>query len=210
MHNDLLDLVFLNRKHQKKSDDSVNMGDDNLKNASQSAAAACPVDHRSREAWLSQAKKHGVSPSQTIANPASDVKTGSKDASSASWTQTFLSYVPFANSGPSSTPKAAIPSTVSSAASQPETHRAVSTIPRSSEPGPSTCPVNHEQETGSDQSTGNWIYPSEKMFFDAMKRKGHDARMQDMKTVVPIHNAVNERAWKEITEWEKPYIEGTT
>ncbi len=26
-----------------------------------------------------------------------------------------------------------------------------------------------------------------------------------MQTIVPIHNAVNERAWKEIREWEKPY-----
>ncbi|CCF42066.1 cytochrome c1 heme lyase [Colletotrichum higginsianum] len=47
------------------------------------------------------------------------------------------------------------------------------------------------------------------MFFDAMKRKGHDTRAADMATVVPIHNAVNERAWKEIKEWEQPYLEGT-
>lgn len=26
-----------------------------------------------------------------------------------------------------------------------------------------------------------------------------------MKAVVPLHNAVNERAWKEIKDWEKPY-----
>lgn len=54
------------------------------------------------------------------------------------------------------------------------------------------------------------MYPSEKMFFDAMRRKGHDqVETADMKTVVPIHNAVNERAWKEIKEWERPYTEGT-
>jgi cytochrome c heme-lyase len=48
------------------------------------------------------------------------------------------------------------------------------------------------------------------MFFDAMRRKGHDqVETADMKTVVPIHNAVNERAWKEIKEWERPYTEGT-
>ncbi|KOS20153.1 putative cytochrome c1 heme lyase [Escovopsis weberi] len=39
-----------------------------------------------------------------------------------------------------------------------------------------------------------------------MKRKGYDAREVDMKTVVPIHNAVNERAWKQILEWEAPYL----
>lgn len=53
--------------------------------------------------------------------------------------------------------------------------------------------------------SGNWIYPSEKMFFDAMKRKGYASDASDMKTIVPIHNAVNERAWKEIKEWERPY-----
>lgn len=55
-------------------------------------------------------------------------------------------------------------------------------------------------------ASGNWVYPSEKMFFDAMKRKGYDAREVDMKTVVPIHNAVNERAWAKIKEWEAPYL----
>ena len=67
--------------------------------------------------------------------------------------------------------------------------------------------MNHEVETGADKASGNWIYPSEKMFFDAMKRKGNDgARVADMRTVVPIHNAVNERAWAEIKAWEAPYI----
>lgn len=44
------------------------------------------------------------------------------------------------------------------------------------------------------------------MFFDAMRRKGFtDTQVGDMKTVVPIHNAVNERAWAEIKTWEAPY-----
>ena len=54
--------------------------------------------------------------------------------------------------------------------------------------------------------SGNWVYPSEKMFFDAMQRKGYEARERDMKTVVPIHNAVNERAWAQILKWEGPYL----
>lgn len=53
--------------------------------------------------------------------------------------------------------------------------------------------------------SGNWVYPSEKMFFDAMKRKGYSSKETDMQMVVPIHNAVNERAWKEIKEWERPW-----
>ena len=48
-----------------------------------------------------------------------------------------------------------------------------------------------------------WVYPSEQMFFDAMRRKNWDPKEVDMRTVVPIHNAVNERAWSQILEWEK-------
>jgi len=62
------------------------------------------------------------------------------------------------------------------------TERQVSSIPRSSE--------------------GNWIYPSEAQFFTAMTRKNHNPQASDMRTVVPIHNAVNERAWAEIMKWE--------
>lgn len=40
------------------------------------------------------------------------------------------------------------------------------------------------------------------MFFNAMKRKEWDPKAEDMRTIVPIHNAVNERAWEEIKEWE--------
>jgi cytochrome c heme-lyase len=97
--------------------------------------------------------------------------------------------------------------------------REVSTIPRTvTAPGaggdhapiPTAArPANNEQETGADGVTGNWIYPSERMFFDAMKRKGHDPRATDMRTVVPIHNAVNERAWAEIKAWEGPWIQGS-
>lgn len=67
--------------------------------------------------------------------------------------------------------------------------------------------ANNEQETGADATSGNWIYPSERMFFEAMRRKGHDPRAADMRAVVPIHNAVNERAWAEIKAWEAPWVE---
>jgi cytochrome c heme-lyase len=38
-----------------------------------------------------------------------------------------------------------------------------------------------------------------------MRRKGHTPSAQDMHTIVPIHNAVNERAWAHIQAWEEPY-----
>jgi len=70
-----------------------------------------------------------------------------------------------------------------------ETAREVSSIPR----------LNDGQEDS------RWIYPSERMFFDAMKRKDWDPKEADMKSIIPIHNAVNERAWHEIVKWEQGY-----
>jgi Cytochrome c/c1 heme lyase len=68
-----------------------------------------------------------------------------------------------------------------------DTTRVVSSIPTVDESG----------------DTKHWIYPSEQMFFDAMRRKNWNPKEVDMKTVVPIHNAVNERAWSQILEWER-------
>lgn len=50
-----------------------------------------------------------------------------------------------------------------------------------------------------------WEYPSPQMFFNAMRRKGHDPREEDMATVVAIHNVVNERAWTEVMRWESAH-----
>lgn len=47
------------------------------------------------------------------------------------------------------------------------------------------------------------MYPSEAQFYAAMERKNHNPNPADMKTIVPIHNAVNEKAWKAVLEWEK-------
>jgi cytochrome c heme-lyase len=41
------------------------------------------------------------------------------------------------------------------------------------------------------------------MFFEALQRKKYDAKMEDMRAIVPLHNAVNEKAWQEILAWEK-------
>lgn len=41
------------------------------------------------------------------------------------------------------------------------------------------------------------------MFYNAMKRKGWDAREEDMPQVVAIHNTVNERAWQEVRRYAR-------
>ncbi|KAK9414780.1 putative Holocytochrome c-type synthase [Seiridium unicorne] len=176
------------------------------------AQESCPVDHNAREAWMQQAR----AASQSTAGPVTAPAPAQPRASAAtSWTSSILSYLPF---GASTSPS----QTASSLPPQPgtaklDTNRIISSIPRSSllpgapADGAAThSPANNEQETGADKKSGNWIYPSEKMFFEAMKRKGHDPVSTDMQTIVPIHNAVNEKAWEQIKEWEAPYLVGTS
>ncbi|CAH0015198.1 unnamed protein product [Clonostachys rhizophaga] len=174
---------------------------------SEKSESACPVDHKAREVWLSQARAAEAAKPKS-ASPAQCPVDHSARAPPKTWGQTFSSYIPWGSSAPAPTPAAA-----PGQGSGLETDRVISSIPRSAGNG-DACPVDHgasanaEIESGAHES-GNWVYPSEKMFFEAMKRKGYDARTADMKTVVPIHNAVNERAWKEILEWEKPYAEAS-
>lgn len=194
----------------------------NMKDATAGAnsgmgAEQCPVDHKSREAWLAQARatQEATTSQTTVANglKTQQQQQQQQSPSSGGWGW----RIPYFSSSSSSS-STTLPPPPPSQTTQPQQHnpllgtdRVISSIPRSmttdgsSSPPDTACPVNHETETGSDAKTGNWVYPSEKMFFDAMKRKGHETRERDMKTVVPIHNAVNERAWYEIREWERPY-----
>lgn len=169
--------------------------------------SACPVDHKARDAWLAQARAAEASKTQAQAFKPQPAQCPVDHAPRpTSWTQSLASYLPWSSARPdAAAPSAANPNL--------DTNRVVSSIPRSAG-GPEACPVEHgasanaEIESGVDAS-GNWVYPSERMFFEAMKRKGYDARVADMKTVVPIHNAVNERAWQQIQEWEAPYLQAS-
>ena len=64
--------------------------------------------------------------------------------------------------------------------------------------------LNTDREVSSIPRTPDthWVYPSEAQFFAAMARKNHNPQASDMRTIVPIHNAVNERAWSEVLKWE--------
>jgi cytochrome c heme-lyase len=156
------------------------------------AAEVCPVDHKTREAWLKQAQK--AQPPTSAASPISPhtpLKAEGCDSSSI-------------DQKPSASTTSSLASLLSS--SRLGTQREVSSIPRAIDlpPGAAAArPANNEADTGADKKTGNWIYPSEEMFFNAMKRKSYNPNETDMQTIVPIHNAVNERAWKEIKEWER-------
>ena len=65
--------------------------------------------------------------------------------------------------------------------------------------------VNTKQTENTDET--KWIYPSEQMFFNAMKRKGWGPKENDMPAIIAIHNGVNERAWLEVMKWERMHSE---
>jgi cytochrome c heme-lyase len=72
----------------------------------------------------------------------------------------------------------------------------------------STIPRHLEGSSGSDSK--NWVYPSPSQFFTALQRKNRNPNAEDMDTVVPIHNAVNERTWHEVLKWEAEANAGKT
>lgn len=147
-----------------------------------SAAEACPVDHKTRQIWLDKARSQNEQPVPSIpAGETCDSTSIVQKKPAKTFPRPQFAHFSLDQS------------------------REISTIPRALpdqlSPAPQDAPANNEQESGP-SSSGNWIYPSQQMFFDAMKRKNYDPRAEDMQSIVPIHNAVNERAWQEIKVWE--------
>ncbi|CAM9993010.1 unnamed protein product [Ectocarpus sp. 8 AP-2014] len=52
-----------------------------------------------------------------------------------------------------------------------------------------------------------WVYPSEQQYYNAIKRKGYKASAADMPSTLAIHNAVNEKGWDMVQEWERAHAE---
>jgi cytochrome c heme-lyase len=156
----------------------------------------CPVDPATRAAWLKSNSSKPTFPGATreasLASQGNSCDSSTIDQTPPLSKRLFAKLTTPSPPSPADTPKFL------------GVDREVSTIPRASAVNKEGKPANSERESGVSES-GNWIYPSEKMFFEAMKRKGYSSEARDMKTIVPIHNAVNERAWKEIKEWERPY-----
>jgi len=72
----------------------------------------------------------------------------------------------------------------------------------------STIPISPRTELPKHQETREtWQYPSERMFYDAMARKGWKPSANDMEHVVKIHNAVNEKAWAHVMAWERRHCD---
>jgi cytochrome c heme-lyase len=158
-------------------------------------AGECPVDHKTREIWLQQHKGTGGGAPHPIPTASDDTKTNNEVGARH---QRPLSQ----DREISSIPRAFEPAT----ANGPKNIQ----TPYAPSVGSHLSPSNSEAETGHDETTGNWIYPSERQFFDALVRKsnvpGSTTSAKELATsvasVIPIHNAVNEKAWADILAWE--------
>ncbi|RMJ28069.1 cytochrome C1 heme lyase [Aspergillus sp. HF37] len=161
------------------------------------AAGACPVDHKAREAWLQQHRASSDAPQPP---------PSSTNASDPQEKPRPKSHRPLSGDREVSS----IPRAVDPSSNQPSECPSVPPSPYTANAASHGSPSNSEYETGHDKDTGNWIYPSERQFFEALMRKGNTPAStnstSDLATtvasIIPIHNAVNERAWKEILTWE--------
>lgn len=136
----------------------------------------CPVDHNSYKNLL-----------PPTSQPKEEAQTCPVDPA------TYKNFIPVSKEGCDSD---AIDSTNNMPKVSQQTPAPGQTIPLAKDRETSTIPrANSEDRL--------WVYPSEQMFFNAMKRKNWSPDEKDMAVVVPIHNAVNEMAWQKILEWER-------
>ncbi|BGP01706.1 Cytochrome C1 heme lyase [Rhodotorula toruloides ATCC 204091] len=156
--------------------------------------SACPVDHTTRQSWLAaNPSASSSSPAAPHSFPASDPRA--KHLSTEREVSTIPRWFPSSSSSSASTP------------SEPSTS-AVKDAHSSSDIPPPACPM-HEQNVNSAEAAAtvpseeNWVYPSPASFYTALQRKERNPRAEDMDVVVPIHNAVNERVWQQILDWER-------
>ncbi|WVQ99186.1 hypothetical protein IAU59_006318 [Kwoniella sp. CBS 9459] len=181
----------------------------------ESAASAdkCPVDHSTRQAWLdANSSGNGEAGPSTPHpfHPTAPSSSGSGSASaSGSGSAAGLSQHRVISSIPRGAASPLGPSQPPSEHAQPESTASASASASSTSSASSSRPAASASTPGAvKDSAGNWVYPSEQQFFNAMMRKNHKPRAADMRTIVPIHNAVNEKAWEQILVWESK-IEGS-
>lgn len=175
---------------------------------SESAESKCPVDHKTREIWLQQHQgSAGGAPHPIPSTSDSNGKLTDDTSNNAKLQQRRLSN----DREVSSIPRAFDPSTTTSSPNTaPQQPSSPYAVPSTSTSASHASPSNAESETGHDPTTGNWVYPSERQFFDALVRKanvpGSTTSAKELATsvasIIPIHNAVNEKAWQEILKWE--------
>lgn len=140
------------------------------------APSACPVDASTRAAWLEQ-------------NPSRPPPHASSPP-----TQRPLSKDRVVSSIPRWLPSSSPADPPADPTACPARSAPVADSPSSASTVPAASPI---------PSRENWVYPSPSSFFTALQRKDRNPDAADMPVVVPIHNAVNERVWDQVLEWEK-------
>lgn len=153
------------------------------------AEEKCPVDHTKRAEWMAQMgqEKAPLQPEAVCPVDHSARASWLKGVSVTTTSATEAIEVTEPEKSGCNSETLQSESQQSSGSGTPTvlpTDRVISSIPRT-------------------DAEANWIYPSQKQFFEAMKRKNWDPEAADMQTVVPIHNQVNEIAWRHILNWER-------
>ncbi|GAA5977271.1 hypothetical protein JCM10908_004917 [Rhodotorula pacifica] len=150
-----------------------------------SPASGCPVDHETRATWTRQ--------HQPQSNPVpSDVAAQNPLARQLSTEREVSSIPRWLPPSSGAATEGAAPSTSTSRGEGP----------------PPACPMHEANANSAEQAAtlsteSNWVYPSPASFYTALERKNRQPRAQDMDIVVPIHNAVNERVWQQVLDWER-------
>lgn len=172
----------------------------------------CPVDQKTRDLWIQKSKE--AQHSKEFQNALNQSNTLSNQSNEWSWKNILWSSTPKPDISqqinipqhPKVTPSTGLRKTLN----EPEAIECTSDNLDQSLETPSNATLGEglslEREISSIPRTsenGNWVYPSEKQFFNAMKRKNWEPEEKDMKTVVPLHNQVNEIAWRYIQQWER-------
>ncbi|KAI5955144.1 CYT2 [Candida jiufengensis] len=156
----------------------------------------CPVDHSTRQSWLQKLTGSNKEPTPPTTNPSQSQPQPQpqhdqpvcpiNNEARSNWLNKVSVTIPEDIETTKTCGSTNITNTLQDQTTTKinlPTQREISSIPRTS-------------------SNSNWIYPSQKQFFEAMQRKNWNPDSSDMKVIVPIHNLVNERAWKHIIMWE--------
>ncbi|GAA6015528.1 hypothetical protein JCM11491_004383 [Sporobolomyces phaffii] len=143
-------------------------------------ASACPVDHGTREEWL---KSQESQPQPRPSRPGLRLSEDREVSSIPRW-------LPHSPQAAPAAPPSACP------AHDPNFDP--------SAPAPASEPaLNSAERAAIVPSESNWVYPSPSSFYRALAAKDRNPNPDDMDIVVPIHNAVNERVWQQVLDWER-------
>lgn len=157
----------------------------------------CPVDHENRSVWMDRMKSQPSLENSLLSPQASSLTAEQPKCPVDHNARTnWIESISVSPQNPSEAVEVESGCTSEALKSDPKytstanlpTEREISSIPRT-------------------DNRANWIYPSQKQFYEAMMRKNWSPQAEDMNTVVPIHNQVNELAWRHIQNWERAYLQ---